>query len=455
MPVVPAIIIIYILTLSVVFFSFFTAKIAQMKLRRASWGILGAVLGPIGLVVVCYLPSRRKDGKETNLIRSAVRALPGLSRKLIVVLGILLVLVLVALQLMTAIPKWQENREYAESIGTAVTDKLMYTSVVKGTPVSVITGTDSTYLITEDGDLYGWGYNNLCLNQQDKGVLASNVKDVAQLERTVYLLKKDNKLYKINEDGSQVEFAGDVAQVACGPTYGVFIKNSGDVYVWGDNSFGQLGSGVSEYTDEPVWLVGSAKDVACGARHLLILKTNGAVVACGSNVTGALGVSGETGTLSLKQIAENCKAIAAGSDFSLILTNDGVLKSVGANESGQLGRVLDAQAEETEEVYLTFGEVATGVDAIGAGGKSGWYLADGTLYTWGENHCGQLSTGNTDGQVTPVKALDKVDATAMSADHLAVISDGRLYTCGDNTYGQLGETDSVHLSLYAVVSVKG
>ena len=455
MPVVPAIIIIYIVTLSVVFFSFFTAKIAQMKLRRASWGILGALLGPIGLVLVCYLPSRRKDGKETNLIRSAVRALPGVSRKLIVVLAALLIVVLIAVQLMTAIPKWQENREYAESIGTAVTDKLMYTSVVKGTLAAVITGTDSTYLITEDGDLYGWGYNNLCLNQQDKGALASNVKDVAQLERTVYLLKKDNKLYKIGEDGSQTEFATDVAKVVCGPTYGVFLKNSGDVYVWGDNSYGQLGSGVSEYTDEPVWLVGSAEDIACGARHLLILKTNGAVVACGSNITGALGVTGETGIISLKQIAENCKAIAAGSDFSLILTKDGVLKSCGANECGQLGRVIDAETDELEETYLTFGEVATGVENIGAAGKSGWYLADTTLYTWGENHCGQLSTGNTDDQSTPVKVMDKVDAAALSADHLAVISDGRLYTCGDNTYGQLGETGSVHLSLYAVVSVKG
>jgi len=59
MPVVPAITIIYVLTVCVVFFSFFTAKIAQMKLRHAAWGILGALFGPFGLLAVSYLPSLR------------------------------------------------------------------------------------------------------------------------------------------------------------------------------------------------------------------------------------------------------------------------------------------------------------------------------------------------------------------------------------------------------------
>ncbi len=455
MPVVPSIIIIYIATVCVVFFTYFTAKIAQMKLRRPYWGALGMLFGPIGMLAVCYLPSRRKDGKETNPIRSGFRALPNLSRKIFVVLLVLTALVFGIIYLVNAIPQWQENAQYEKNIGTSITDQLVYTTTVKGTPTTITTGRDSTFLVTEDGDLYAWGYNNLSLSQEDKGSVASDVITAAQVGRDVYLLKKDNKLYKIDENGEQTKFADNISKVVGGAGFGAFIKKSGDVYVWGDNTYGQLGNASGKSSEEPLWLAGSATDIACGGRHLLVLKTDGSVMACGSNATGALGLAEQGEQLTLKQIATGVKAIAAGSDFSLILTKDGVLKSSGSNDCGQLGRTFDEEKKETEEVYLTFGEVATGVEAIGAAGKSAWYIFEGNLYTWGQNHCGQLGQGNTDNCTEPKEVMKDVTAAAMSYDHLVIISSEKVFLCGDNSYGQLGKLGVTHLSPNAVITVRG
>ncbi len=448
MPIVPSIIIIYALTIYVVFFTYFTARIAQMKLRKMYWGALGMLLGPIGLVAVCYLPSRRKDGKETNPIRAGVRALPGVSRKVFLLLLVITALVFSVIYFIGAVPKWKENAQYEKNIGTDITDQLQYATTVKGKVQNVVAAGDSTYVITEGGDLYTWGYNHLSLQQQDKGAAADKVVSVAQVGKDVYLLKQDSKIYKIDQTGEQIKFAENVAKVVGGANYGAFITKSGDLYVWGENTYGQLGTAGQEIA-EPLWLAGKVSAVALGGRHLLVLKTDGTVLGSGSNVTGALGLAEQSQTIALKQIASGCKAIAAGVDFSMILTNDGILKTSGANERGQLGR----QSEQAEE-YLKFGEVEHGVEAIGAAGKSGWFIKEGALYTWGQNHCGQLGQGNTKQSPLPQKIMKNVSLASMSYDHLVLISEEKVFFCGDNCYGQLGRLGETHLSPNAVILVK-
>ncbi|MBQ6948035.1 MAG: hypothetical protein IJN42_08295, partial [Clostridia bacterium] len=400
-----------------------------------------------GMLAVCYLPSRRKDGKETNPIRSGFRSLPGLSQKIFIGMFILLILVGLGAYLGQNIPKWQENKEYEKSVGAGVLSKLSYASTVNGEIASVAAGNDTTYLITDEGTLYAWGYNNLSLHQQDKGAVATDVVGVAQLDRDVYLLKKDHALYKIDETGAQTKFADNVAKVSCGAAFGSLLTTSGDVYVWGDNSYLQLGAAGAD-AEKPLWLCGAAADVSAGGRHLLVLKKDGSVYGCGSNMGGALGVKDKAENLTLQAVATEIKAIAAGSDFSLILTKNGVLKSSGANDCGQLGR------EENEDAPKVFDEVTTGVSAMGVGSKFGWYISEEKLYTWGQNHCGQLGTGNTANVTVPAKIMDKATTAAAGADHLAIVSNGKLFVCGDNSYGQLGSLGEKHLVPATTVSIK-
>ncbi len=448
LPVIPSVITVYLVTVSMVFFSFFTAKIARMKLRRSAWGVLGAVLGPVGMLVVCYLPSRRKDGKETNPIRSGFRTLPGVSRKVFLILLILLVLVLGVLYFVTNIPKWEENKRYEQSVGTAIDERLVFTDTVEGTPSAVFTGQDSTYVVTSDNKLYTWGYNAVALNMAEQGAAMTDVCAVSQMGRDVYLLKTDKNLYRYNEKGETVKFADNVKKMVCTASFGAYLLETGEVFVWGNNVYGQMGFEENKVFDIPRPLYKDCTDIAIGTRHLLLLRSNGDVLSCGNNAAGALGVEDQDGFIGLSVIAENCKGIAAGGDFSLILTKDGILKSAGTHESGELGR------EVKDENNRLFGEVARDVESIGAAGKMGWYMAGGKLYTWGENYCGQLSHDNQDNAFKPQEVMKKVDAVSTSGEHLVVISEGKIYACGNNLYGQLGKLSVTHDELASVVSVE-
>ena len=67
--------------------------------------------------------------------------------------------------------------------------------------------------------------------------------------------------------------------------------------------------------------------------------------------------------------------------------------------------------------------------------------ADGTLWAWGDNFSGQLGTGNTESQNTPVQigaATTWQSVSAGSSHTVALRRDGTLWAWGSNYYGQLG-----------------
>lgn len=65
--------------------------------------------------------------------------------------------------------------------------------------------------------------------------------------------------------------------------------------------------------------------------------------------------------------------------------------------------------------------------------------ADGGLWAWGMNDCGQLGDGTTEDRSTPVKIMDNV-ATVYAGESyaMAIKTDGSLWAWGINDYGQLG-----------------
>lgn len=80
-----------------------------------------------------------------------------------------------------------------------------------------------------------------------------------------------------------------VVQVACGQFHTLALTNSGDLFSWGANSYGQLGLGSeNEKVAKPV-LVKSLQGIpiahiACGANHSFILSTSGSIYGFGKNL---------------------------------------------------------------------------------------------------------------------------------------------------------------------------
>ena len=72
---------------------------------------------------------------------------------------------------------------------------------------------------------------------------------------------------------------------------------------------------------------------------------------------------------------------------------------------------------------------------------------DKSLWTWGENHFGQLGDGTIIDRAKPVKVLDDVECVVLGAYHSAAVkTDRTLWTWGENDEGQLGNSASESLS---------
>ncbi|QIK38854.1 hypothetical protein GWK36_13685 [Caldichromatium japonicum] len=83
-------------------------------------------------------------------------------------------------------------------------------------------------------------------------------------------------------------------QLAAGEKHSVAPHSDGTVYAWGDNTFGQLGTGQSGaglFSGLPVRVKGLTDVVAIAARanHTLALRADGTVWGWGQNEWGVLG----------------------------------------------------------------------------------------------------------------------------------------------------------------------
>lgn len=78
---------------------------------------------------------------------------------------------------------------------------------------------------------------------------------------------------------------------------------------------------------------------------------------------------------------------------------------------------------------------------------------DGSLWSWGRNHRGQLGLGNTTDQDSPVQVGADTDWVAVAGGNshsIALKADGSLWVAGGNDYGQLGIAGDEHATFRRV-----
>ncbi len=168
------------------------------------------------------------------------------------------------------------------------------------------------------------------------------------------------------------------------------LSETGTVYAWGTNNYGQLGIDSNDASDEPVLVEGLTEviQVAAGATFSLALTQDGDVYAWGRDLAGELGNGApDSNVLVPERIVAltNIDKIDAGWATGLALDASGVVWTWGDNTSGQLGASVFAY-ESDVPVDLTgvaanepLIDAALGVNLGVAVGESG------DAYVWGDH----------------------------------------------------------------------
>jgi Regulator of chromosome condensation (RCC1) repeat len=224
--------------------------------------------------------------------------------------------------------------------------------------------------------------------------------------------------------------AATAVDLTAGRDHACALDAGGDVSCWGDNFFGQLGTGDTSDRATPVATTGLGSGVgavSAGYRHTCAVTAAGGIKCWGYNQFGRLGDGTTTDSstpVDVVGLTSGATAVAAGNTLTCGLTAGGV-KCWGANGSGQLGDGTNTASATPVDVS----GLGSGVVAIDAGEVHACALTSaGGVKCWGSNQYGQLGDGTTTSRNTPV------DAVSLTSGVVA-ISAGWRSTCALTSAG--------------------
>ncbi|XP_058089878.1 ultraviolet-B receptor UVR8 isoform X2 [Magnolia sinica] len=195
------------------------------------------------------------------------------------------------------VQSWGRNQNGQLGLGTTE-DSLVPQKIqaFQGIAVKMIAaGAEHTAAVTEDGDLYGWGwgrYGNLGLGDRNDRLLPGKVSAVEKM-----------------------------TLVACGWRHTISVSSSGSLYTYGWSKYGQLGHGDFEDHLIPQQLEAlrntSVSQISGGWRHTMAITSDGKLYGWGWN----------------KKVVQ----ISCGWRHTLAVTDRQNVFSWGRGTSGQLG----------------------------------------------------------------------------------------------------------------------
>jgi prepilin-type N-terminal cleavage/methylation domain-containing protein len=225
------------------------------------------------------------------------------------------------------------------------------------------------------------------------------------------------------------------------------IMSDTTVKCWGNESFGQLGDGVSAgHTTTAVSVTGltGATGLALGLNFSCALLSSGSVKCWGDNSWGNIG-NGVTGgsystPVSVSGIS-TATQIAAGNNRQAIcaLLAAGTIKCWGYGAEGELGNGGTSPSNVPVAVSSL-----TGVTGLTSGGLIFCGNVSGSLSCWGYNAFGAVGNGTSGGNQTTPSATVGLAGTILTASggedyDCAIISGGSVKCVGLDDKGQLGD----------------
>ncbi|XP_064183185.1 retinitis pigmentosa GTPase regulator b [Anguilla rostrata] len=293
------------------------------------------------------------------------------------------------------------------------------------TPQRISCGDEHTALITDNGKLYMFGSNNW-------GQLGLGTKTTVNKPTCVKALKSEK-----------------VKLAACGRNHTIVYTSQGNVYTTGGNSEGQLGLGDCEEktsfhrvdffsSHAPIRML------AAGSNTSAALTEDGRLYMWGDNTEGQIGLGAQAHAVTPQEVAVGRPVswVSCGYYHSALVTADGDLYTFGERDNGKLG--LPPELLDKHRVPQMVPAIPDGVLQVACGGGHTVALTEDDVYTFGLGQFGQLGHGTFTSESPLPRAVEhfrkgRVKHAACGENHTAVITDkGLLYTFGDGRHGKLG-----------------
>lgn len=309
-------------------------------------------------------------------------------------------------------------------------------------PVSIAqgAGTDFTCILMDDGALKCWGGSS-------SGQLGNGGTDGVSVP-------KSNAVTTVLPPDPVTK----LPTVGAGVSHACAALTSGRVSCWGLNTSGQLGNGTTTNSASPVTVLKDATtdlmdivSVTTGENHSCALNNAREVYCWGHNGYGQLG----TGTASNSQFAVKVNttvmfdSISAGNNHTCGRSG-GSVYCWGKNGNGQVG---DKTKVDKSVPTITDGTVIAPGDAVSvaAGGDSTCLIrASGNLGCWGKNDQGQLGDSTVVDKLypVPIPLAQTVSMVAPGNNHTCVVSTTNIVKCwGQNDFNQLGNDSYTNSSV--------
>ncbi|KAK1258466.1 Ultraviolet-B receptor UVR8 [Acorus gramineus] len=221
------------------------------------------------------------------------------------------------------VQSWGRNQNGQLGLGTTE-DSLVPRKIeaFKGISVKMVAaGAEHTAAVTDDGELYGWGwgrYGNLGLGDRRDRLVPEKVSIADSLK---------------------------MAMVACGWRHTITVSSSGALYTYGWSKYGQLGHGDFEDHLIPHQLEALSSScisqIAGGWRHTMALTSDGKLYGWGWNKFGQVGVCDNVDHCSPVHVKfpdeQKVIKISCGWRHTLAISERNNVFSWGRGTSGQLG----------------------------------------------------------------------------------------------------------------------
>ncbi|MDO6617639.1 hypothetical protein [Shewanella sp. 6_MG-2023] len=297
-----------------------------------------------------------------------------------------------------------------------------FTEIVTTTSAYYSSTTGTVIAMTENGKLWGWGFNG-------NGQLADGTTEDACLPQA------------IAEEQS-------FSSISHSATHAVAVSTDGDLWAWGDNYYKQLGDGSTVDVLEPKQIITGKKwlKAIAGINYTLVIDEDGILYGVGYGDRNQLGENSRLDSLVVID-TDSWVDVSVGYYHVIGKKSDGSIWSWGYGGDGQLGLGQNSSGNNittTEGIPTQIG-TATDWQTITASTFASFAIKDdNTLWAWGDAGDYLQGTGSSADEWTPQSISYRMihKATAVSAGYVHFLhldASGLLWGSQNRNSGRLGD----------------